>query len=233
METNDKRYIDLSIQWNRWLLNLIGLWPRSPDASMIEKIFPGVIKVVYYCLASCLVIPFVAYGAFDVEDIYNKLKLIGPMAFFLVATFKYCYLSVHGQEIRECILRIEWDWKNVKHVEDRNVMIANANFGRKIVIVCAFFMYGSFVFFYVVLPLAVGKVVSEDDNLTYIPIAFPVSKHIADVRYSPVNEIFLVLQFLAGLMNHTVGTAAAVWLQFSRCMPTARWKYWCVGWNIW
>lgn len=132
--------------------------------------------------------------------------MIGPLSFFLMTFMKYYLLLLHENDIREGIECIEWDWKNMKHQEDRNIMIEYANYGRKLVLICTFFMYSAFAFYYLVLPFSVGKI--EDGNLTFIQLPFPSSSLIADIRYSPYNEIVLSVQILTGVVMHAITSAA-------------------------
>ncbi|XP_076235772.1 uncharacterized protein LOC143180125 [Calliopsis andreniformis] len=201
---NDKKYANLSIQWARWLLKSIGLWPQAPNASMLDKIFHRIINVICFGLILLLLIPCGLYAILEVEDVYNKIRLFGPLSFCIMAITKYYSLAYHEENIRKCFEQIKWDWKNVRHVEDRDVMVANDKFGRHLLTVCCYFAYGSFVFYYIAVPINVGRVTVEDENLTFIPHVFPVSRYVIDARYSPANEIFFIAQFFGGLLIHGV-----------------------------
>lgn len=48
----------------------------------------------------------------------------------------------------------------------------------------------------------------EDGNLTFIQLPFPSSSLIADVHYSPYNEIVLSVQILTGVVMHAITSAA-------------------------
>ncbi|XP_053973032.1 uncharacterized protein LOC128873460 isoform X3 [Hylaeus volcanicus] len=126
-----EKYVNLSTQWNRWLLKPMGAWPLLPNISRAEKCFNWQINAVCYGLISFLFIPCGLYVMLEVEDLYSKIKLFGPLIFCVMAYLKYYSLIFHGNDIRECLDRIEWDWKNVKHLEDRDIMVATANFGRR------------------------------------------------------------------------------------------------------
>ncbi|XP_015431092.1 PREDICTED: uncharacterized protein LOC107187489 [Dufourea novaeangliae] len=200
--------VDLSIQWNRWILKPMGVWPSSHNVSCLEKSFNRLMNVVCYGLISFLFVPCGLYVMLEVKDTYNKLKLFGPLIFCMTAYIKYYSLMVHANDIRECIRHIEWDWKNVQHQEDRSIMIANANFGRRLVRVCTFFMYSGFLFYYIAVPVNVGKVVAEEGNRTFVPMVFPFSRLIADTRDSPTNEILFSIQLLGGMLIHGIAAGA-------------------------
>lgn len=203
-----KRNVDLSIRYSRWILKPIGVWPTSPNILMAEKYFYRFINTVCYSLICFLLVPCSLYLILEVKDVYNIIKLFGPLSFCVMAFLKYYLLILHEDDIRECIKRIEWDWKNITYSEDREIMITNANFGRRLVIICAFFMYSGFAFYYIAIPISVGKISAGDVNVTFIPLVFPFSRFIMDTRYSPINEIVFSLQLVSGCLMHSITSAA-------------------------
>ncbi|XP_076376080.1 uncharacterized protein LOC143259105 isoform X2 [Megalopta genalis] len=134
--------------------------------------------------------------------------MYGPLIFCIMTYLKYYSLMVHAGDIRECVERIEWDWKNVQHMEDRKIMIANAYFGRRLVKICSFFMFGGYIFYNIIMPLKTGKIPIEGGNDSFLPLALPVSKLIIDAYHSPVNEIFFTIQMFSTLVIHFVGAAS-------------------------
>lgn len=203
-----ERNVNLSIQWNLWLLKSIGLWPYSNSISRIRRYFYWFINITCYSLISFLFIPCVLYVFLEIEDTYGKLKQFGPLIFCAMAFAKYYSLIVHKADIRECLERIKWDWKNMTNREDREIMTVNASFGRKLVVVCTLFMYSGFVFYYIAIPISVGRVAAENESLTFIPLVFPFSRFIVDTRYSPTNEIVFSIQLVAGCLMHGITSAA-------------------------
>lgn len=198
-----QKNVNLSIQYNRWLLKPMGLWPNS----YTSKDYPyWLINIVCYCLISFLFIPCTLYLFLEIEDFYGKLKQFGPLIFCMMAFVKYYYLIFHKTDIRECVERIKWDWRNITYAKDREIMIMYANFGRKLVMVCIFFMYSGFAFYYIAIPISVGRV--KTDNLTFVPLVFPFSRFIVDTRYSPTNEIVFSIQLMAGALMHGITSAA-------------------------
>ncbi|KAK2583187.1 hypothetical protein KPH14_009207 [Odynerus spinipes] len=143
----------------------------------------------------------------ELEDLYNHLKLGSALSFFLMAAIKYFVLIIRENDIRSCINCIEMDWKNIRYMKDKNIMIKNAKFGRKLILVCGVFMYGGVIFYYVALPMTYPKAVDESRNITYRRLVYPVPKIVADIQVSPVNEIFYILQLLSGLVAHNITVA--------------------------
>ncbi|KAK1131453.1 hypothetical protein K0M31_017737 [Melipona bicolor] len=203
-----EEYVNLSIQWSRWLLKPMGLWPYSNPISRFKQYLHRLINIVCYSLMSFLFIPCSLYVVFEMEDTYGKLKQFGPLIFCVTGFVKYYSLINHKADINECVERIKWDWKNTTNDRDREIMIANANFGRKLVMVCTFFMYSGFVLYSVVIPFSMGRVTAEDANITFYPLIFPFTSYVADARYSPLNEIVFSLQVLASYLIHSLAPAA-------------------------
>ncbi|XP_003700836.2 odorant receptor 10-like [Megachile rotundata] len=207
IEYEYEKHVNLSMQLNRWMLKPIGIWPRS-DISRTKKCYHWLTNIICYGLISFLFVPCSVYVFLEVEDLYNKIKLFGPLIFCIMAFTKYYSFISHENDIRECIERIKWDWKNITYSDDKNIMLENANFGRRLVTICTFFMYSGFAFYYIAVPISVGKIQDEDANLTFIPLVFPFSRLIIDTRYSPTNEIVFFLQLIAGALMHGVTSAA-------------------------
>ncbi|XP_011880188.1 PREDICTED: odorant receptor 85c-like isoform X2 [Vollenhovia emeryi] len=196
--------IQLSIQLNRWMMELIGAWPKSTAISSIKRFAYALLNVICASLVSFLVIPTVIYIVLEMDDAYLILKLCGSLSFCTVVIVKYFWLLFHEKDIRNAMEHIKRDWMNTLHYDDRVVMIKSAKFGRRLVAICAFFIYGGAVFYCLVLPFSAGKITEDDGNLTYRPLIFPVARVIVDVRRSPINEIFFWVQCLAGFVAHFI-----------------------------
>ncbi|XP_076176269.1 odorant receptor 10-like [Ptiloglossa arizonensis] len=201
------KYMNLSIKWNRWLLKSIGVWPLSSNISRTKRYFNLMLNAICYCLISFLCIPYIVYGLLEVENVYNRLRLFGPLSFFAMAYLKYYSLIFHENDIRECVEHIKWDWKNINHIEDRDIMVANANFSRQLMKICSVFVYGGFVIYYIAVPIKIGTIEAEGENLTFIPMLFPFSRFIVDPRQSPANEILFSIQFIGGALIHCIAAA--------------------------
>nr|XP_031834873.1 odorant receptor 22c-like [Nomia melanderi] len=203
-----QEYVNLSIEWNRWILKPMGVWPRSSNMSRLRRCFTRMTNALCYSLITFLFVPCGLYVFLEVEDIYDKLKLFGPLIFCVMAFMKYSSLIVHENEIRECMRLIEWDWRNARHREDRRIMVANATFGRRLVKICAFFMFSGFVFYYIAVPISVGRIAHAGTNRTFLPLMFPFPKLIANTHVSPANEIIVSIQFVAGMVLHVVAVGS-------------------------
>ncbi|KAL0117050.1 hypothetical protein PUN28_010126 [Cardiocondyla obscurior] len=200
--------VQLSIQMNRWLLKPIGVWPKSTDISWIGRLAYFIINVTCTSLISFLFIPSAMYMVLEMNDTYLILKLSGALSFCVMAVMKYSLLIFREKDIRSGVQHIKNDWMNTQYYGDRNIMIRNAKFGRRLVVICTFFMYGSAVFYYFALPFSVGKITDERENLTYRPLIYPIAKVIVDARYSPISEILFWVQCISGFIAHSVTAGA-------------------------
>ncbi|XP_067214271.1 uncharacterized protein [Linepithema humile] len=196
------------MQLNVWTLKPIGTWPKSLGHSWFETLWYRVSNITCNRLLALILIPCGMYIVLEIKDFYSQLKLGSALSFFMTAVIKYCALILREDNIRRCVEYIAGDWKNVKHTEDRKIMLKNANFGRRLVVICGIFMYGGVLFYYVAVPLTRAKIVEEDGNLTYRRLVYPVPKVLADARRSPINKIFYFIQLLSGFVAHNITVAA-------------------------
>ncbi|XP_034171927.1 odorant receptor 83a-like [Osmia lignaria lignaria] len=203
-----ERNVNLSIQWNRWILKPMGLWPNSSNVSRFDKCLYWLINAVCYFLIFYLIIPCGLYMVFDMENLYKEIKLFGPLIFCVAAFVKYHWLIIRSDNIRECMEHIKWDWKNVEYIKDKDIMAMNANFAKRIVTICAIFMFTACTFYFLIIPLALRRIFIQTDNVTFIPVMYPFSSYIVDVRYPPINEIIFSIQFLAGVLINAITVGA-------------------------
>ncbi|XP_066586993.1 uncharacterized protein [Prorops nasuta] len=198
---------NFSVKLNRWVMKFIGVWPKPQEASTLQRIIGHLKHFICYSLLLFFLISGGLVLFLDVHDIYHQIRMSGPLSFLAMAIVKYYTLVQRENEIRLCIESIEDDWRSLKIDEDHRLMISNVKFGRKLMAVSGFFMYGGALFFYVITPFVIGRITAEDGNYTYLPLAYPVSSLIVDTRYDPANTIVFTVQGFTGLIVHSVPVA--------------------------
>jgi len=203
---NYKNDLRINLQLNVWIMKIIGTWPLTH--SSVEMLWYRVLNVICYILLALLLIPSGVYIVLEIKDFYNQLKLGSALTFFFMAVLKYCALLLRENDIRKCVDYIKSDWRNVRYMDERRIMLQNANFGRRLIVICSVLMYGGVTFYFVAVPLTRAKIKEEDTNLTYRRLVFPVPSVIVDARRSPVNEIFYFIQLFAGFIAHNITVAA-------------------------
>ncbi|XP_017878894.2 odorant receptor 63a-like isoform X1 [Ceratina calcarata] len=208
LNENYKKDRDFNVRLNVWTLRTIGTWPKSKNRSWLRTIEQFLLRLACYVLLLAILIPGGINVIFESKDFYSQLRLSSALSFFVMAIIKYCVLIAREDDIYRCVKYIEDDWKNVKHWEDRKIMLDNASFCRRIIVICGFFMYGSMVFYYIALPLTRAKIIEEGGNLTYRRLVYPFPRVLLDVRHSPANEIFYTIQLFSGFVAHNITVAA-------------------------
>ncbi|XP_011058393.1 PREDICTED: uncharacterized protein LOC105148385 [Acromyrmex echinatior] len=84
-------------------------------------------------------------------------------------------------------------------------MIKSAKIGRRLVTLCAIFMYGSGLSFRLILPFAKGKIITPQ-NVTIRPLPCPAYFIFFDVQVSPIYELIFVIQILSGIITYSITT---------------------------
>ncbi|XP_014475026.1 PREDICTED: uncharacterized protein LOC106744619 [Dinoponera quadriceps] len=194
-----------SIQLNRWFLKPIGAWPLSLCETTMEKI-SCVILIINSCfLIGFLLLPCTLCTILVAADLDSKLRMVGPLSFFLMAVVKHYILIARNGNIGECIRHVHSDWSRAElgHEKDREIMFDSARFGRWLSFVSAAFMYSGGLFYTALMPLFAERT-ELIDNETVKLHAFPVYRGLFDPRDSPSFEVVQFLQALAGYVIYTI-----------------------------
>lgn len=215
-ETDVKNHVlDVNdiLRLNRWILKPIGVWPTS-DESNLGLATKKILNFVVIGMICFIVIPCVIFVILEVTDTYERLRFAGPLIFFLIAMLKYISLIFHERDIVDCVDKMKEDLgRSVSCSPEETIVISRyVDFGRRIIIVCAFFMYGGAIFFYLVVPLRAGRILDAATNDTYLPLVYPQPKiSIVRTRSAPTNEIFFLLQCVSGFLVHTITVGSCSW----------------------
>ncbi|CAL1689182.1 unnamed protein product [Lasius platythorax] len=140
------------------------------------------------------------------KDIHLKLKVFGNVLFTIVATIKYGYMLLYKNQVRNCLKLVDEDWRNVVDSSARISMIDRVRIGRRLVIMCAVFVYLCGVALRIIMPLSSGKIVTPQ-NITIRPLPSMAHFVIFDVQRSPAYEIVFFLQSFSGVIRYTVTVA--------------------------
>ncbi|XP_072747247.1 odorant receptor 13a-like isoform X2 [Anoplolepis gracilipes] len=157
-----------SIQLNRLFLKPVGAWPLALCETTMEKISCVILSIISCFLICFLLVPCTLGTILVDTDLDMKIRMIGPISFFLMAVVKQYILIVRGERISECIRHIRADWDRVRegHEKDREVMLENAKFGRWLSFVSAAFMYSAGFFYTTLMPLCAKRTEIIDNQTT-------------------------------------------------------------------
>jgi len=199
---NDIKY---TIQLNRIIFRLLGIWPET-EPSFHENLKKILLIWGCYFLLGCELIPTILYMVLIEKRIRVILKLIPSVMFTILAILKYSNLLFSKNQVRNCLARVKDDWRNVVSANARNSMIDKARTARRLLILCGIFMYTSGLYFRTIMPLSKGKSVT-DQNVTIRYLPCPGYFVLFNGQISPAYEIMFFIQFFSGFIKYTVTVA--------------------------
>lgn len=197
----DVKYV---LQQGQVVLRSLGIWPltdRRPTA--IEKTTNISLVLVCYFLLHCDMVPGVLYYMFTDDEPIDRVKMMPPIMYSIMAIAKYSNLLIFGGEIRRCLRYIKEDWETMLISGARDIMMANASTSRRLFTICCTFMYCGGISYNTIVPLSKGKVVT-DQNVTIRPLSCPGYYVFFDPQSSPAYEIVYLLQCLCGVVMYTI-----------------------------
>jgi len=141
------------------------------------------------------------------ETTHVRLQTIPLLLFDLMSASQYSIFILRYDQLRRCLKHVEEDWENVLSADARNIMQKSARTGKRLIMICGLFMYSGAFTFRTILPLSLGKIVT-DQNVTMRRFACPGYFFSLDVQVSPVYETIFVIQCLTGFIVVSVVTSA-------------------------
>ncbi|CAK9804336.1 Odorant receptor 4 [Anthophora quadrimaculata] len=204
---NFTRDYEYSIQMNRWFLKPIGAWPCVTNTSRTERLFAKLLSLTCHTLITITIVPCFLFILIEDTTMEQRMNAIGPLSHYLMGELNYCFLMIKTNDILYCVRHVEQDWKNVKRTSDRESMLKSAKLGRSIACIAAVCMHTG-VFSYELIT-GFHKVTFYVGNQSYMTYPLPCTWYSKlDVRFSPLNEIVLVIQFVAGFIVNSITIGA-------------------------
>ena len=201
---NDIHY---TLQLCKWLLKPIGVWPLVNNrASKLEQLVSTILMTTCFSSLLFIVLPSFHHIFFVEKSTHIKVKLLGPVGFCFSSTIKYCCLGLKGPFLERCIQHVRKDWQTVHNPNYRTIMLKYATVSRKLITVCAAFLYSGGMSYHTVV-----QFLSKDrrgKNYTYRPLAYPSPDSILDTQSSPTYEIVFFLHCFAAMIMYSVTTVA-------------------------
>ncbi|XP_012063256.1 PREDICTED: uncharacterized protein LOC105626570 [Atta cephalotes] len=196
---NDIKY---TIQLNRVICRLLGIWPET-KSSFLEHLKKISLILGCYFLLGCELIPTILYIVFVEKRTRIRLKLISSVMFTILAVLKYSSLVLSKNQVRNCLARMKDDWRNVTSTSARTSMIHKAMTARRLLILCGIFMYISGLYFRTIVPLSKGKTITNQ-NITIRHLPCPSYFVLFNGQISPAYEIMFFIQFFSGFIKYTI-----------------------------
>ncbi|XP_031834884.2 odorant receptor 13a-like isoform X2 [Nomia melanderi] len=198
---NDLKY---TLEMCQWLLKPLGLWGIIYHrVSSLERAVSFALLLLCFSTLLFLIVPTL-YNMFYVEkNVQVKVKLIGPVAFCVFSTVKYCYMCAKRNLLGHCIHHVEKDWRTVGEQDHRAIMLKQAGISRRLIVICIVFFYSGGMFYQTLMQYSFQ--LTHKSNITVKPLTYP-SFEFLDVQSSPTYEIVFSLQAAAAviLLNSTI-----------------------------
>lgn len=192
---------------NRFFFRIIGIWPFARTNFLLPELMETV-PLVLACFAFlfCELIPTILYVCMVLTDVRMRLRVVGSAIFTTTEVIKYGYMLLYKSQVRNCLMLVDEDWRNIVNPNDRISMIDRVKTGKRLIVMCAVFVYLTGVAVRMIIPLSIGKIVTSQ-NITIRPLPCVAYLVILDVQRSPVYEIVYLLQCVAGVVKYTIVVA--------------------------
>nr|XP_003700844.1 PREDICTED: odorant receptor 4-like [Megachile rotundata] len=201
--SSDIRY---SLEMCQWTLKPIGIWPLIYHrVTRRDKLISAVLLVLGFSSLFFVLIPSGRFIFFE-GHISTKVGLFGPVGFCLSTTVKYVYLALRASIFERCIEHVERDWRTVEDQRHRSIMLECAAFSRKLITLCAVFLYSGGMSYHTLLQfLSKDK---QQNNLTVKPLTYPGYDAYFDSQASPAYEIVFCIHLVTAMVLYTITTGA-------------------------
>ncbi|XP_018310082.1 odorant receptor 82a-like [Mycetomoellerius zeteki] len=199
---------DYGLQLTRWFLIPIGAWPQMSTMTKVKRFFSHIHILACVSLIAIIMVPCLLYVLLEEKDIEIKLNITGPLSHWTMGMINYCLLLTRSDDIRQCVLHMETDWRFVRKVEDRQVMIRQAKISRFIAGFCAVFMQSGTFLFAIAKSLSTTIVIVGNETVSMHPMTCPMYTKFIDTRFSPANEIIMGVEWLSCFIVNSVVVGA-------------------------
>ncbi|XP_071576932.1 odorant receptor 9a-like [Temnothorax nylanderi] len=190
---NGYQDFEWAVKLNRFILNLIGLWPKTVQNSRQRLMCNFRVLVTFLGITFCLVIPSIHSLTRIFGDIILMLDNLQYTIPFISCLIRIVIFWWKKEAIIPVVNMIAEDWIKVKSAQDRSVMIKRARSAR-IIITFAFCIMGTGVFYLIVLPIF-GISIRDTTNITDPGRLMPLQTYyIYDVTNSPQYELTYISQ---------------------------------------
>lgn len=193
------------LRLTRNILFTLGVWPSSGRKRFTsEKIGKFLRIFVSYALLLFSLVPGALFWIFKMKA-RARFRATTIMLYGFMTMAKYYNLIIRQDQIRCCLKYLEEDWKDIDNANTRNAMLESARTGKRLVTICAIFLYSSGLSLRTLIPLSRGKIVTPQ-NITIRPLPYPTYLFTFDVQSSPIYEIVFAIHCLSGVVTISIST---------------------------
>ena len=200
--------IERTVQYTRWLLEILGVWPMvSRNTIKVEKNYFSILIIICPIVLAFTIVPATLHMIIREKDMTVRLMLAGPVGFCFTNFLKFCFIALRYKTIKLCLKHVEHDWMEIETENDRQIMIRNVRVGRNLTIICGVFMYTGGMSYHTIMPLYSGNTINEY-NETVRPLVYPGFDMFVNPQSSPTYEIIFCITCISAFVTYTVVTAA-------------------------
>ncbi|KAH0951227.1 OrL16 [Eciton burchellii] len=197
-----------ALMWSRWILRLLGIWPLVyPNTTRMERILTTISFTLCWSALNFLIIPMSIFMLSDEITTKEKIKMLGPMGFALMAALKYFFLVVRHKSIRQCIHALSTDWRVVQQEEHRKIMVRLAEKGHTLSKFSIVFMYCGGLCWHTIMPFLSHNELSRNQNITLGPMPYVGFDLIFDLRPMSTHIFLFFAQWCSGLVLFNITIA--------------------------
>lgn len=195
---------------NRFLFRMLGMWPFTSTKSFSST---AAVLIAAICFTILLIeyISSTLYIFLVIKDARVRLNVMFGTIYSVVAIFKYSYMLLSKDQVKNCLIEIDKDWQNVDEANDRLVMMDNMRSERRWLFMFGILVYTTGMTYRLILPLSKGKIVTAE-NITIRTLPSVAYFVIFDVQQSPAYEIVFFLQVCSGFLKNTISLATLSFL---------------------
>ncbi|XP_014487479.1 PREDICTED: uncharacterized protein LOC106751161 [Dinoponera quadriceps] len=184
------------------------MWPyTSTNSWFLQKLKRAVLLLGLYFLLGFDLIPMLLYIFMVQNEMNVKLKIMASVLFSVMSIFKYSNLLYVKNQVRNCLARVEQDFRSVINPTARETMLFHARTGRRLCILSCVITYTSSMAYRTLIPLSHGKIITAE-NITIRPLPCAAHFVVFDPQPSPVYEIVFFVQCFTSLVKSTIAVAA-------------------------
>nr|AXM05120.1 odorant receptor [Campoletis chlorideae] len=199
-DSNIKR----TLQYVRLFFTVSGVWPAiTKYSSERSKYLSRLVILACFSMIAFTLVPTASHMIFREKNYAVKVVLLGPVGTAFGAMLKYAIILSRANTIKKCMEQMRNDWMIVESADEHAIMTNNANTGRKIAVICAFFLYTAGVSFFAIVPILKGSKINEF-NQTIRPLAYPGYNIFIDEQRTPTYEIIFFLIFVSACIRYTI-----------------------------
>nr|AXM05150.1 odorant receptor [Campoletis chlorideae] len=203
-----KSDLKFTVHYTRKLLGILGVWPLvKRNSQRRELIISSLLITTGMLLVSFVMVPVLGFIVMRVKSLSGFLKVFGPATVSSSNFVKYWIFIFRRNTLKLCFEHVENDWKMASTVLDREIMKKNAIRGRRVCILCMFFMYSTGIMYHTLMPIWRGKKAQALNKSGRI-LPYPVYDLYLNAQATPQFQIIFAVSCLTGCVLYTIRVAS-------------------------